>query len=634
MDSRRKGWAWAGLSSLLLAGTAAAEDASTKATTHVAAGQPADGAANAILAANRAAVGNAPRRSALTLVYRDVSAGLTGTLTDRTDLATGAYVETKATEGMKEGGGFDGKTPWQLDIPDTYTPQRGGDQIPIAINSAYRRANLWWRADHGRAAVVYIGRETDSGRTLEHLAVTPQGGKRFDAWFDGDSHLLARVTYDMQSLHITETYYDYRREGPQILPHRTLIDPGQGPEGVDDLTLIRSDYGPAPSLSAYSQPNPPLVGAVIADGAASATVPFRLLNNHIYIEGTVNGKGPYTFQVDTGGHTLLSPRLVKEVGLHAIGEAALGGNGEGHGSFGFVHFDEIAIGGLRLHDQVGYATEISHNGVEGIPIDGQVGFELIRRMVTTVNYEHHVISFTVPDRFKPRPELGVAIPFVFYNTIPNVAGRIGDLPARFAIDTGSRTALDVTSPFVAKHGLREHFTKGSLAITGWGVGGPTRSYVVRMPTVAIGAVTIPNVVVDLSTARGGNLSDPNFDGNVGGALLKRFVVTFDYANQMMYLKQISPVPPDVDTFDRSGLWINAHGDGYEVMDVAPGSPAASAGLVLGDLIITMDGHPVTDSGLSDTREALRTASSGTRVGLTVRRGTETRLVTLILRNQI
>ncbi len=635
IDSRLKSWVWTGLSALLFVGTAAAaDDASTNAITHAAPGQLADAAADAILAANRAAVGDAPPRSALTLVYRYGSSALTGTLIDRIDLATGAYVETRDLSGVTDGDGFDGKTPWQRDISNTYIPEQGGDRIPTAIDSAYRRANLWWRADHGGAVVVYIGRETESGRTLEHLAVTPWGGKRLDAWFDGDSHLLARVTYDTQYFHITETDSDYRRDGLQILPHQILIDQGLGPDGVSKLTLIRCDYGPAPLLSAYSLPNPPLTGAVIAGGAPSTKVPFRLINNHIFIEGTVDGKGPYTFQVDTGGETLLSPLLIKEVGLQAIGEAVTSGNGEGHGTTGFVHYDQIAIGNLQLRDQVGFATNIFAKGVEGIPVDGMVGFELIRRMVTTIDYEQHVITFTVPERFRPGPDLGVAVPFVFYDTIPNVAGRIGDLPARFKIDTGARISLDVTSPFVAAHGLRDHFTKGSLAVTGWGIGGPTRSYVVRMRSVAIGGVTIPNAVVDLSTARGGNLSDRNFDGNVGGALLKRFVVTFDYAHQMMYLKHISPALPDLDTFDRSGLWINARGDGYEVMDVAPGSAAASAGLALGDLITAMDGHPVTDSGLADTRQALRTARPGPRVMLMVRRGAETRTVTLILRDQI
>jgi hypothetical protein len=623
------------LAAVFLAGTDALADAvSTNASTHAAAGQRADASADAILAANRVAVGDAPPRSALTLVYRDVSSGLTGTLTDRVDPATGAYVETRDLSGVTDGDGFDGKTPWLRDISNTYIPEQGGDSIPAAIAAAYRRANLWWRADHGGAAVMYVGQETDSGRTLEHLAVSPRGGKRFDAWFDRESHLLARVTYELQYFHYTETYSDYRREGAQNLPHQVLIDQGLGPDGENKLTLIRCDYGPAKPLSDYSLPNQPLTGAVILGGAPSTTVPFRLLNNHIFFEATANGNGPYTFQLDSGGLTLLSPRLVKELGLQAIGEAVVTGNGEGHSSTGYVHYDQIAIGNLQLRDQIGFATEVFAKGVEGIPVDGMVGFELIRRMVTTIDYGRHVITFTIPERFRPSPDLGVAVPFVFYDQIAVVAGRIGDLPARLKIDTGARITLDVTSPFVAAHGLRDQFTKGTLANTGWGAGGPTHSYVVRMPSVSIGDLTISNVVVDLSTARAGNLSDRNFDGNLGGGLLKRFVLTFDYAHQMLYFKRIAPAPPDLDSFDRSGLWINAHGDGYEVMDVAPGSAAASAGLALGDLITTVDGHPLTDAGLAETRQAWRTAPPGTGVELTVRRGAETRTVSLILRDQI
>jgi hypothetical protein len=124
-----------------------------------------------------------------------------------------------------------------------------------------------------------IARETDSGCTLEHLALTPRGGKHFEAWFDQDSHLLARVTYDTQYFHYTETYSDYRRAGAQILPHQILIDRGLGADGVNSLTLIRGDYG-------------------------------------------------------------------------------------GHGTSGFVHYDKIAIGNLQLLDQIGFATDIHHKGVE------------------------------------------------------------------------------------------------------------------------------------------------------------------------------------------------------------------------------------------------------------------------------
>jgi C-terminal processing protease CtpA/Prc len=80
--------------------------------------------------------------------------------------------------------------------------------------------------------------------------------------------------------------------------------------------------------------------------------------------------------------------------------------------------------------------------------------------------------------------------------------------------------------------------------------------------------------------------------------------------------------------------INAHGDSYEVMDVAPTSAAASAGIALGDSITAVDGNPVTDVGLADTRQTWRTAPAGTQVELTVKRGTQSRKVTVILRDQI
>jgi S1-C subfamily serine protease len=102
----------------------------------------------------------------------------------------------------------------------------------------------------------------------------------------------------------------------------------------------------------------------------------------------------------------------------------------------------------------------------------------------------------------------------------------------------------------------------------------------------------------------------------------------------MYLKAIEPVPPDVGTFDRSGLWINAHGDGYEVMDVAPGSAGSQAGLAVGDLITLVDGRPVTDWTLSDTRQRLRSDQPGTEVQLTVRRASQLLHITLVLRDQV
>jgi hypothetical protein len=588
---------------------------------------------DAVLAANHAAVGQPPTSGAARLAYDHSESGLTGPLIDRFDVATGAYVETEQAGLIGQAVGYDGKVPWQRDISGANTPQQGGDRVETAVSMAYRFANLWWRPDHGGAAIVYVGRETTGGRALDHLVVTPRGGKRFDAWFDADTRLLARIAEDRQFLHVTETYDDYRPDGGLVLPHRIARDPGVGQDAIGISTLTGLSFGPAAPLSAYSYPTAPPTGASIQGGAASATVPFRLLNNHVYVQALVNGKGPYTFIVDTGGHTLLSPRVVAEAGLKPVGQAVTSGAGDGHSTTGFVHFDEIAIGGVRLRDEVGFATNIYDKSIEGIPVDGMVGFELIRRMVTQIDYGRHTLTFTDPARFKPR-DLGVAVPFVFYDHLPDVKGSIGAFPVRFDIDTGSRTALDITSPFVAAHALRAKFANGVSAVTGWGVGGPARDYMVRLPSIRLGSVEIDNIATGLSEAKGGSFADPNYEANVGTALLKRFVVTFDYGHQVMYLKRIAPTPPDVGTFDRSGLWINATPGGFAVVDVARGSAAADAGVAVGDVIAAIDGKPAREEELSDARLLLRAGPAGARVNLTIRRGSESRTVAMTLRDQI
>lgn len=587
----------------------------------------------AVLAANRAAV-NLPQAGAVELRYANTSSGMTGSLVVRYDLAAGAYVEEQEAEGIRNSDGFDGTTPWQQDISLAYTPQLGGDRPATAASTAYRNANLWWRADRGGAKITSAGREDIEGRAQDHLVITLKQGHRIDAWFDAQTHLLTRIAEMRQFFHTTETYSDYRPEGGAIFAHKVVVDSGLGPEAVSTSVLQGVTIGAKRPLSIYAMPRVALTGAEIVGGAPRVSVPFRLLNNHIYVEAKVNGKGPYTFIVDTGGHTLLSPKLVKEVGLKAVGAAVTSGAGEGHETTGFVHFDEIAIGDVRLKDQTGFATNIYDASIEGIPVDGMVGFELIRRLVTTIDYGARTLTFAKPSDFRGSPGLGSAVPFVFYDHLPFVTGSVLGMPARFDIDTGSRSEIDFTSPFVNANNLRAKFAKGTSAVTGWGVGGPARGYVVRLPALKLGDVAVTNIVAGLSESKGGSMSDPAYDGNIGSGLLKRFVVTFDYAHQIMYLKRITPEPEDIGTFNRSGLWINAKDGGYKVTDIAKDSAGAAAGLTVGDVIVAIDDKPAVTDQLSDARRMFRERPAGTRIALRVRHGGESRTVVLTLKDQI
>jgi predicted aspartyl protease len=595
--------------------------------------QPQMPTVDAVLAANRAAVGDVLSTGGAEFSYAWSGSGLTGTRTDIVDLATGAFVEAKQAGIVGEAQGFDGKIPWMRDVSGANTTQEGGDRIAVAVNEAYRVANLWWRPGHAGATVACVGREVTDGQAVDHLVLTPKSGKSFDAWFDANTHLLARIAEDRQFFHTQTLFADYRRQGGLMLPHVVTLDNGSGEADREILRLTHVSFGPERPLSAYSRPTAPPVGASIDGGGVSVTLPFRLLNNHIYVDARVNGKGPYTFIVDTGGHTLVSPRLVSELGLKTIGAAAMSGAGEKTEVSGFAQVAELALGAVRMRNQVAFATQIYDPAIEGIPVDGMVGFELFRRFAVQIDYGRNTLTITDPTRFEVK-DAGTAIPFVFYDHLPMVQGFIADLPARFDIDTGSRSDVDVTRPFVTAHALRARFPKGVSAVTGWGVGGPSRGYVVHLPSLTLGTIKVDDLAAGLSEAKSGSISDSNYDGNVGGGLLKRFVATFDYAHQRMYLKPIVPGPTDAGSFDRSGMWINAAPDGYAVTDVARGGPAAQAGIEVGDIITTLDGAAFRSEGLSDTRILLRSRPAGTKIPIELRRGADTKRVTLVLSDQI
>jgi S1-C subfamily serine protease len=141
-------------------------------------------------------------------------------------------------------------------------------------------------------------------------------------------------------------------------------------------------------------------------------------------------------------------------------------------------------------------------------------------------------------------------------------------------------------------------------------------------------------VASLTLRKGGSFSDPNYAGNVGSRLLKRFVVTFDYGNQVMYLKRLPEPVADSDVFDRSGMWINAMNGGFQVMSLTSGGPAENAGIKVGDVITAVDGVPVESSKLSEFVAQMRDDLPETVIELTIASSGESRVVPLTLRNQI
>lgn len=594
------------------------------------------GSVSDVLQANKAAMGGKvwDAKTAVRIDTDFNGMGLTGTTSNLADLKKGFSVGTFKAGPIEGANGFDGKKPWERDPSGTVNEQEGGEAMELAINDAYRTANGWWKPGYDGAAITGEGEKSDTSGNFDVLTVTPKGGKAFEAWFDAKTHLLAKTVEKHGAQTVTTSFSDYGKEGGIQLAHKIVVDNGLGEKYQQVMKVTKVTFLGKQAPDAFAMPTTQLRDFEIAGGAASTTVPFQLVNNHIYGAAKVNGRGPYTFIFDTGGRNIITPTLAKEMGVNAEGAIAGTGAGEGVTEAGFAKGLTFQVGDAAVKDKVAMVFPLENfSEIEGIPMPGMIGYETFNRFVTRIDYGAGTLTLIDPAKFDPK-DAGTPVKFLFNGSVPEVMGSIEGIPAKFDIDTGSRAELTITKPFAVNNKLREKHPKGVDAVEGWGVGGPSLGYVTRIKDVVIGDVKIGDVVGSLVTQDKGAFAGSDYSANVGGGILKRFVVTFDYGNKIMYLKPLAEKASDTGTYDRAGIWINVTGAGFKIVAVTKTSPAEEAGLKEGDVITAVDGTPAASLKLPDLRKRLRNDAPGTVMTLKILRDGQSEDVKVTLRDLI
>lgn len=574
-----------------------------------------------ILAANKAAMGGAAwdGKAALSLDYDYSGQDLAGKSHELVDLAKGRYEQDFTLGPLTGANGYDGARAWAKEQSGTVSYQEGGDARALAISESYRDANLWWRPGFGGASIRDVGvRPGRNGASFDVLVVIPKGGTPFEAWFDTKTHLLSAVTEKRAGVFNVLNYFDYRKDAGVVLSHAIQTSTGD-PRFDSQLTLKHAAFLPAQPDSAFAMPKQ-AIDASIAGGAHQTTIPIRFIGNHIYGDAMVDGKGPFQFVFDTGGVNLLTPTVTKQLGLTSEGKIEGSGSGAAVVTSGLTNVRELQIGAASITDKVFVVFPLENLFASGgVQMLGMAGYETFRRFVTRIDYAGQKLTLIDPKYFDPK-DAGTPVKIAFRDNDILVQGSFDAIPGTFVIDTGSGGTIDLNTGFVAKHDLRAKYPKAVYAIGGYGVGGPSYEYATRGGELKIGDVAIAHPVTGLSTDTKGSMADPTISGNIGSAALKRFIVTFDYGHNLMYLKP-SPRPiDDLDTYDRAGMWVNVEDGGFKVIFVDKGSPAEAAGLKPNDTIVAVDGTPAKSITLPDLRYRLRNGKPGSAVRFTLKDG--------------
>lgn len=571
----------------------------------------------AVLAGAKAASGGAAwdalrtQRSEVTLA----TANIIGTVERWSDMQTGRSVLKYRIGPLAGAAGFDGKQVWTQEESEEPKIETSPAALELAVNAAYRDKLAFWFPDRGRAKIEYKERAESNGRKYDVVTIAPEGGRPFDFWIDADTRLIERLVEREASVTRTEVYSDRREvQGVRIPFH---VETSRGDPKFDELVNVQKlAFNDSIANVAFG---PPVAKAEVAfpPGRASVEVPFEALSGHLFVQVMLDGRGPFRMLLDAGGANVLTAQTAASI---MGAERAMPKT---------LSVASTTIGGVELGNQRYVIADLDPflRRVEGLDdIAGVLGLEWFVRMPVRIDYARSRITFYDPAQFKGGSGTKVAV--AQRGRLPQVKGSVDGVEGMFEIDTGSRGSLTLAPAFVAKNDLEKKLAPKNVAITGAGLGGPVRASLARAKVLKLGTVEVPNPIVALPKVDG---EAPKTDvaGNVGFALMRQFAVTYDLPNDALYFERyLNFGAPDIA--DRGGMWLERTDDGFKVIDVVTGGPAAAAGLKAGDMIVEVNGYPSAQLLLPAVREVLR-APPGARVKVKTSAGSE---VTVVLRDLV
>lgn len=566
----------------------------------------------ALLAAAKAASGGAAW-DALRTQHSEVrlsAAGLSGTVERWNDIATGQSTMRYAIGPLTGAGGFDGKTVWTQDGTDAPRVETDAAALELAANAAYRDRLAFWYPDRGRARIEYKERKDSEGRKYDVVVVAPEGGRPFEFWIDIETKLIGQLVERESNATRTEHYTDRRDVQGVRIPFKVRTT--RGDPKMDEVVDVQKIAFNEPLTNVSFAPPVEQQDLLFPAGKASVEVPLEALSGHLFVRVMLDGRGPFRMLLDAGGANVLTVQTAQILA------------GEGKPVPKSLLVKSTGIEGVELTGQRYLVADIEPflRRVEGLDdVAGVLGLEWFVRMPVKIDYARSRVTLYDPASFKYAGS-GTRVPVAVRGRLPQVAGSIEGIPGMFEIDTGSRGSVTLVPGFAAKNDLEKKLNAKTEAITGAGVAGPLRAALARGKSLKIGTVDVANPVVAIPRVGGDVAAGPaELAGNIGFGVMRQFAVTYDLPNDALYFERyLNFGTPDIG--DRAGVWLERLPEGYKVVDVVSGGPAAQAGLKVGDTIVEFNGVPAATLSLAVARETLR-ATPGSRVKVKTAGGSET-----------
>lgn len=348
----------------------------------------------------------------------------------------------------------------------------------------------------------------------------------------------------------------------------------------------------------------------------AVSVPAREVGGALLVEVMINGRGPYTFIVDTGcSAVVLSEELARD--LRELSTDFVVSIEDASGKESRInrlrHIESLRIGGAEFRDLSGLVVGMFGNARDaiGIRVDGLIGFQLFRDCLFTLDFGSR--SIRIEHGRLPPPDGKDVFQYRLVGLVPHMPVDVAGKNILTLIDSGNTGAFDLPDIF-DESAYETGPVSGPGVVTASGV---HRERLVRLKGSArIGRHLVDKPVVSLRKVP---------VGLVGVEVLKNFRITFDTKAGRVRFDRTSRDPIVIEPVRTTGAGFRKREHAWLVGDVVPGSPAAKAGIVLGDSLVAIDGIPVAELDYNSFKELERTRDSlvlefereGQRIQLTV-----------------
>ena len=530
--------------------------------------------------------------------------------------------------------GFDGKIAWRTD-PNGKLVILDGKDLEDSRGGAWFQNDRWLRDDQGGGQVALVGTQTDSAGKFTVLEVTPPIGRPRRLYFDPKTGLISRVTMRRDRQLVVSTLSDYRATAGRRMAFRELTQIEGMP--ANDLVILTDSVWVNEGMD-DARFQPPSEGGETVKWLATpgrAVIPFRYEGKHVWVRVAVNGGEPADFLYDTGASiTVIDSVYAEKIGLTTEGRL----QGQGAGAGGSASFSQLRS--TRLLGEGGDGIEIENQKVAVLSINaflapyfwrdcaGVVGFDFITRFVNEIDYDRSVLTLHDPKTWKYEGK-GAVLPFTLAGTVPAVHMKIdGRYEGEFRVDVGSSSTVDLHAPFVREHGV-DRGAKRLIEAAGGGFGGTFRTRLGRLQRIDLGPYSWERPIVSFSSAETGAFASEDYAGNLGNQILHRFRCILDYEHRRLYLEPGARYAEE-DRFSRAGVLLARSRGVVEAAQVLASSPAAKAGVQVGDAILAIDGKPVSEWTPDRVSELFERGEVGRKVALQVERGGSKKKLTMRL----